>query len=72
MSSLYMDEIYFFLHGLYGGFFSQGFCPILSKINGVSIFVSIPDYYYPSYSTLLQVKPCSIKKEYNRVEYSSQ
>ena len=77
-----------FLHGLYGGiYFSKIFCPILSNINGSSIFVSIPHCYYTRYSTLLQAKPCSInkkkqkqnknknnnkrKKRQNRVEYSS-
>ena len=45
------------LHGLYGGiFFSNMFCAILTKIKGVSIYISIPhcpmDYCIPAYSTV--------------------
>ena len=56
ISSLYRDETTIFLHDLYGGFFSKIFCAILTKIKGVSIFVSIPhcpmNYCIPAYSTV--------------------
>ena len=47
-----------FLHGLYGGklFSKICFCAVLTKIKGVSIFVSIThcpmDYCIPPYSTV--------------------
>ena len=51
-----MDETTL-LHSLYGGkLFSKTFCAILTKIKGVSVFVSIPhcpmDYCIPTYSTV--------------------
>ena len=49
-------KLQFFLHDLYGGFFSKVFCAMLTKIKGVSIFVSIPhcpmNYCIPAYSTV--------------------
>ena len=55
ISSLYRDETTIFLHDLCGGFLSKIFCAILTKIKGVSIFVSSPhcpmDYCIPPYST---------------------
>ena len=56
ISSLYRAETTIFLHDLYGGFFPRFFCAILTKIKGVSIFVSIPhcpmNYCIPAYSTV--------------------
>ena len=53
----YIETKVQFFTWLYGGKrFSKIFCAILTKINGVSIFVSIPhcpmDYCIPPYSTV--------------------
>ena len=70
-SSLLRDEI---LQDLFGRNFFQDFLPY-TKISGVSIFVSTPHCYYPSYSSLFQARPCSIKRNsrigYNRVVHST-
>ena len=58
ISSLYRDEttIFFFYMIYMEDFFSKIFCAILTKIKGVSIFVSIPhcpmNYCIPAYSTV--------------------
>ena len=61
-------KLQFFLHALYRGKrFSKIFCAILTKINGISIFVSIPncpmDYCIATYSTVLLNKTTSLGEE---------
>ena len=56
LTSLYRDETTIFTWFIWRKFFSKMFCAVLTKIKGVSIFVSIPhcpmDYCIPAYSNV--------------------